>query len=180
MTTPRSYLTELHIRELAGIDRPFSITSIQPGLNVVLGPNGSGKTSLCRAISALLWAGPSQRGESIRAVWVDGGTRLEAARNSGVTTWTRDSIRENLPPPPEYLAECFLIRMEDLLPVSRARGSLESQIDLEMDGGFDLESLLKRQDARLSSTQLRDLKSAMKSAEAARANTLSVRHRENR
>ena len=46
----------LHIEKLPGIRPGFSLEAIGSGVNLVVGPNASGKTSLCRAVRALLYA----------------------------------------------------------------------------------------------------------------------------
>ena len=188
MSRQRSYLVEIHIRELAGIDRPFSITNISPGLNVVLGPNGSGKTSLCRAISALMWGSAGQRNESIRGVWVENSDnvsvdpgiplRLEAARNAGITSWTREGLQQHVSEPAPYLAECFVIRMEDILPASQPRSNLADRIDRELDGGFDISSLFSLPAFKPYNGQLRELKKAKDAFDRSLNVTAILRNRE--
>jgi predicted ATPase len=46
----------LRIEKLPGIRPGFSLNEIDPGVNLVVGPNASGKSSLCRAVRALLYA----------------------------------------------------------------------------------------------------------------------------
>ena len=49
-------LRRLVVRRMPGFeDEGFPLNDLSGGLNVVLGPNGSGKTTACRAIRGLLW-----------------------------------------------------------------------------------------------------------------------------
>ena len=49
-------LRRLAIDRLPGIDEPFALEDLGDGFHVIVGPNGIGKSSLCRAIRALLWS----------------------------------------------------------------------------------------------------------------------------
>ena len=55
-------LRRLNIQQLPGIDTPFTIDNLGDGFHVIVGPNGIGKSSLCRALSALLWEDLDQTG----------------------------------------------------------------------------------------------------------------------
>ena len=48
-------LRRLSLERLPGIDRPFALEDLGDGLNVIVGPNGIGKSRLCAAVRALLW-----------------------------------------------------------------------------------------------------------------------------
>ena len=48
--------SSLQVRRMPGFpQRGFLVTDLCPGINVIYGPNASGKTTLAQAISALLW-----------------------------------------------------------------------------------------------------------------------------
>ena len=49
-------LRRLDINGLPGIREPFALNDVGDGFNVIVGPNGIGKSSLCRAVRSLLWA----------------------------------------------------------------------------------------------------------------------------
>lgn len=46
---------KLTVNNVPGIDDGFCLEEINPGINIVVGPNGSGKTSTRRALDAVLW-----------------------------------------------------------------------------------------------------------------------------
>ena len=48
-------LKRLAINRLPGISQPFEIEAAGAGFHVVFGPNGIGKSSICRAVEGLYW-----------------------------------------------------------------------------------------------------------------------------
>ncbi len=137
------YLRELHVHRMPGIYSPFSIKELSLGLNVIIGPNGSGKTTVCRAVRQILWGDPADRSSEIRAIWTDENSTstLEAHHIAGTTLWRRDGALIDMPAAAPYLADCFLLRMEDLLPAARKGDALSAEIGRELAGGFDLSSI---------------------------------------
>ena len=153
-------LRRIAIRRLPGIPRPgFELDGFADGINVVVGPNASGKTSIPRAVRAALYAGELVREsvdvEAVFALGVrekegDGkgdeeGRRedlLQAARTGGALIWTRDGQRVEAPPLPEHrFVSCFTLHLEDLLA-----GDADTDADIarrlvrEMAGGYDLDA----------------------------------------
>ena len=68
-------LRRLAIDRLPGIDRPFELDDLGDGLNILVGPNGIGKSRLSAAVRSLLW--PCSRGrqcaegrQSHRSTWL--------------------------------------------------------------------------------------------------------------
>ncbi len=47
-------LTQLYLDRLPGIDQAFSVLA-EPGVNLVIGSNEAGKSSMARAVFELLW-----------------------------------------------------------------------------------------------------------------------------
>ena len=137
------YLRELHVHRMPGIYSPFSIKDLSLGLNVIIGPNGSGKTTVCRAVRQILWGDPTDRSSELRAIWTDENSTstLEAHHIAGTTLWRRDGALIDMPAAAPYLADCFLLRMEDLLPAARKGDALSAEIGKELAGGFDLASI---------------------------------------
>ncbi len=153
-------LRRIAIRRLPGIPRPgFELDGFADGINVVVGPNASGKTSIPRAVRAALYGGELVREsvdvEAVFALGVrekegDGkgdeeGRRedlLQAARTGGALIWTRDGQRVEAPALPEHrFVSCFTLHLEDLLA-----GDADTDADIarrlvrEMAGGYDLDA----------------------------------------
>ena len=66
-------LRRLRISRLPGIDEMFEIAPEGEGFHIVFGPNGIGKSSICRAVEALFW---SDRGPA-RQTSIDGQFELD-------------------------------------------------------------------------------------------------------
>ena len=56
MSEPTLTFERLNIRRMPGFDlRGFTLEELSPRVNVVYGPNASGKTTTATALNALLW-----------------------------------------------------------------------------------------------------------------------------
>lgn len=137
-------LETLTIRRLPGIDTPFETPRLSPGFNIVVGPNGIGKTSLRRAVAALVWPEtvPSALVD-VAAVWREGRHRLEAQRLGKAVVWLRDGKPIDPPElPPRAHAHCFTIASEDLVEDNLDDAALVEWIQQQMAGGYDLNAVL--------------------------------------
>ncbi len=140
-------LTGLTIRRMPGFeDSGIELRDLSNGLNLIVGPNASGKTTTCRSIRGLLWpetlAGLApvslvgHWGEDSRTV------RIELVGNRRVCQI--DGLESELPQlPPPHLAQCFTITVTSLLEASSNDSELAETVMREMAGGYDLEAVLK-------------------------------------
>ena len=155
-------LRRIAIRRLPGIPRPgFELDGFADGINVVVGPNASGKTSIPRAVRAALYGGELARESvDVEAVFAlgDGGDEEErdrredgngpedglihAARTGGALTWTRDGERIEAPALPEHrFVSCYTLHLEDLLAGdSDTDADIARRLVREMAGGYDLDA----------------------------------------
>jgi len=138
-------LHRLSIERLPGIDQPFELDDLGSGLNIIVGPNGIGKSRICAAVRALLW---HERGESndrftARAVFGHDDALWQVVRDGSLHRWQRDGIDATAPTlPGERLEACFFLGLRDLLDGSvRADLDLAGEIRLQMSGGFDLDAV---------------------------------------
>jgi len=140
-------LHRLAIQRLPGIDEPFALEDLGDGIHVIVGPNGIGKSSLCRAARALLWSdcGPDGYMEA-SALFDREGERWRAEREGSRHRWQRDGVDAEPPPlPAAHLDGCFFLVLRDLLDASSDAGSdLAGAIRRQMSGGFDLERAAAR------------------------------------
>ncbi len=138
----------LRIERLAGIDRPFDLEDLDSGLNIIVGPNGIGKSRVCTAVRALLWHERGVLGDEFtaRADFEHEDARWQVVRDGSHYRWQRDGI-DAIPPalPGERLDGCFFLGLRDLLDDSDLAGrDLAGEIRKEMSGGFDLEAVEHR------------------------------------
>ena len=149
-------LRRIAIHRLPGIPRPgFRLDGFGDGINVIVGPNASGKTSISRAVRAALYAGELTRenveveavfslpdGEAAGQAERDRKGMVQAARAGTAVTWTREERRIESPPLPEHrFVSCYTLHIEDLLA-----GDADTDTDIalriarEIAGGYDLDS----------------------------------------
>ena len=138
-------LNRLSINRLPGIDQPFEIEVAGSGFHVVFGPNGIGKSSICRAVEALYWEdrGPSER-TSVNGEFESDGEAWWGEREGARVRWQRggeDSVSPNLPPSHNH--HCFFLRLRDLIdPSPNGTRDIASETRRQMSGGFDLDEIV--------------------------------------
>ena len=137
-------LKRLAINRLPGINKPFEIETAGAGFHVVYGPNGIGKSSICRAVESLYWKdrGPSQR-ISINGEFESDGEKWWGEREGARVQWRRDG-ENSVPPnlPPSHHHQCFFLRLRDLIdPSPDGTRDIASDIRRQMSGGFDLDRI---------------------------------------
>ncbi len=137
-------LTRLTINRLPGVSKRFEIEAAGPGIHVIFGPNGIGKSSICRAVEGLYW---SDRGSShktsVSGVFEWGGDTWRGEREGPSVYWLRGgegNASPNLPPSHKY--HCFFLNLRDLVdPSLEGTQDIASEIRRQMAGGFDLHDI---------------------------------------
>ena len=137
-------LKRLTISRLPGISKPFEIEVAGPGIHVIFGPNGIGKSSICRAVEGLYWSDRgSSRKTSVSGVFEWGGDTWRGEREGPSVYWLRGGERNaslNLPPSHNY--HCFFLNLRDLVdPSLEGTEDIASEIRRQMAGGFDLHDI---------------------------------------
>ena len=155
------HLKRLQINALPGIEPGFEFKPDGVGVNIVTGPNASGKSSLVRALAHLL---QPQKGDppalSLEAEFESNGTSWRVRRNGAQVLWTRNG--ENASPPALPAGGqlgMYRLGMEHLLKAHQDDTSLANKLRAELHGGFDLQELridLKAQFAAIEEKALRD------------------------
>lgn len=179
-------LRRLRIDRLAGIDRPFELEALGDGLNLIIGPNGIGKSRICTAVRALLWeeCGVSGQGLSARADFDHEGTRWQVVRNGSLHRWQREGIDAAGPAlPSAHLDRCFFLGLRDLLDDSDGAGhDLSGRIRKQMLGGFDLDAVEQRfrnaVGTRAGGSEARKLEAAEKRVRDAERVQIDLKRRE--
>ncbi len=136
-------LVELAIQRWPGIHEPFRLSEdeLGAGLHLIHGPNASGKTTLCRALRAVLWRATEAGVEplSVAARFEHDGAIWRAEREGARVQWGRDGAACEAPPLPEaHLAHCFAITDDELLERGADGGWFAQAVRRAMAGGYDL------------------------------------------
>lgn len=136
-------LRRLHVERLPGIHPGFVLEDVAPGVNVVVGPNASGKSSVLRAVEALLY--PERRpGKAVllEAVFEDAGGELLARRIGDTVTWTREGRDAPAPALPDaHLFGCYALGIEDLGTLDATDREISQRLSRALRGGYDLEAV---------------------------------------
>ena len=137
-------LKRLAIQRLPGINEPFAIEAAGAGVHVVVGPNGIGKSSLCRAVEGLYWAdlGATQR-TTVNGEFELAGEAWWAERKGARVRWQRGG-EDSAPPslPTYHNHRHFFLRLRDLIdPAADGTQDIAAEIRRQMAGGFDLDRI---------------------------------------
>ena len=135
------HLRRLAIHALPGIEPGFTFEPPHAGINVVVGPNAIGKSSLARALGYLLASRASDPPAlSLEAELASGDARWQVSRNGNQIVWRRNG--EIVPPPALPGADrigLFRLSVEHLLDDDDANDkALAERLWRELHGNFDL------------------------------------------
>lgn len=154
-------LERLQITRMPGIQEGFTLQPLDPGLNLVTGPNGVGKSSLVRALRYLV--DDEERNESVAltleadfladadadadADGEDEGESLRVTRTGSQRLWLRNG-QPGQPPslPRGDFLHCYWIAMGDLMGEGATDQAIVAQLQREMAGGFDLRAVREAPD----------------------------------
>ncbi len=134
------HLTRLKINALPGIDPGFEFKPTAVGVNIVTGPNASGKSSLVRALTHLL---QPQKGDppalSLEAEFHSGDASWQVRRNGGQVVWTRNGEAADPPAlPAAGQLGMYRLAMEHLLTDDQGDREIAQNLLQTLHGGFDL------------------------------------------
>ncbi len=136
-------LERLDIRLLAGLDEPFTIRFQPDAVNFITGPNASGKSSIIRAVRALLYPDEYADFCHIHGRWRMDDRMLDCERHGSAVTWLEAG--EPAPPPQLPGTEslgAYLISSEDLVDFGTTESHIAGQVRTMLAGGYDLDAVL--------------------------------------
>ena len=136
-------LTRLELRASPGMSRGFVLDALAPGLNVIVGPNASGKSSLVRAVRALLWEEEAFRGD-VRSAWEHDGGAFDLERETGLPPRWGAGLRRPALPDARF-RRCFTLSIDDFLEDDATREEIAREIRRELSAGFDLRSVMRKE-----------------------------------
>ncbi len=131
-------LRELTIREAPGLPDGVALSSLDPGLNLVWGPNASGKSTLARVLLGTLWPDPTLGNVLAEVVLDEDGRELRAVLRFGSVRWEPD------PPalPPAEIRSLLALDLRSLLKESTADAGFSRRVTVELMAGYDLDAAL--------------------------------------
>ncbi|MCY4533145.1 MAG: AAA family ATPase [Gammaproteobacteria bacterium] len=156
-------LERLDIQRLPGISEGFVVEGLKDGINLITGPNATGKSSLLRALRYLLQKPQREDPDalSLAAEFSSGEAHFKVTRTGRQITWTRNgepSLRPALPGPEQI--ERYRLSMEHLLKADDADEGLATELLLSLRGGFDIARVRIPLSARFAHSEGRQLQQA--------------------
>jgi len=140
-------LKTLNVRRMPGFEeKGFKLENLSEGLNLIVGPNASGKTTSCRAIRGLLWP-ETLKGSvpvSLVGLWQENENTFRIELEGDHRTCQADGQTSESPEVPgQHLAECFTVTVGSLIQATDNDANLAGIVLREMAGGYVLEDVLK-------------------------------------
>ena len=137
-------LRKLTIRTLPGIETGFTFKPTGAGVNLVVGPNAIGKSSLARALKFLLGSRKDDPPAlSLEAEFDDGASRWRVVRNGSQIAWQCGGATASRPAlPAAEQGNGYHLSVESLLAHDDAGDQeLAARLRRELLGGCDLDAL---------------------------------------
>ncbi|MBK8167391.1 MAG: hypothetical protein IPK64_15720 [bacterium] len=135
-------LTRIDVAGLPGLTEPFSLEPAT-GINVVIGPNASGKSSLVRAVRSLLWPDSVADAQRLRLtveMLVADGPCSARRGLAGDVAWEREGRPLAAPSlPGGDLQGRYELGLFDLTAPGDDDERFAAEIRRQMSGGFDLD-----------------------------------------
>ena len=130
--------SRIQVRRMPGILTGFTLDGLSEGVNIIHGPNGSGKTQTARAINTLLWPDKPVFSDSSVAGTAQAGTnRWVVDFEAGRALWQRDANDAPRPDmPPSTASSRYNLWLHDLLVTDNRE--FADAIRRESAGGTDL------------------------------------------
>ena len=138
-------LTALEIHRLPGIASGFRIEPAASAVTVVTGPNASGKSSMGRAIRALLYPQPADGFCDLAATFRAGDQTWQVRRQGERVEWRLDG--RTAPAPPLPAAEnlgAFLIHSDELGGAGDTENRIAGRLRTVLAGGYDLKAVVDK------------------------------------
>ena len=162
MAAPSLHFRRVHLRRMPGVESAFDVDGLSPGINVVFGPNGCGKSRTAEAINALLWPAGRER-LSLSGVASLEGQDWRIDLDSGAVRYQRGGAESGAPHLPSADArDRYNLPLHELLRDDHADGFAQT-ILRESAGGYDLRAAAVAVEARAAASTPRKESDALKS-----------------
>ena len=134
----------LTLRRAPGIEGGFDVTGLCAGVNVVYGPNASGKTTLARAITALLWPRSADTLTTLNGAFPLNGADWRVTLDAGRVTCQRDGQPADPPPfSATDLRDRYMLALHDLLAIETDNRDFADAILRESSGGYNVSQAMQ-------------------------------------
>ncbi len=143
------------IRRMLGIDDPFELRELARGINLVHGPNASGKSTTARALEALVWPRTADRDTTALEASAELGTDQWSIRlDTGHIEYQSNGVPASaLPTAPAENRDRYRLWLPDLLRSDDT--DFARRILIESSGGYDLQEAAKVLERRRPSNRQR-------------------------
>ncbi len=176
-------LLRLRASRLPGIEPPgIDLDGLDAPIVVIHGPNASGKSSLARALRALLWAEEGAAGIDARAdLRAPDGASLVVTRLAGPPVWLRDGV-PSAPPTlaPQAVADGLVIGLDDLVRTDHPSvGRAADDFRRALTGGVDVAAARASTavGSRVGTAEERNLRDRAEDVRAAQARQATLEER---
>ncbi|MFP8957681.1 SMC family ATPase [Natrialbaceae archaeon A-CW3] len=125
--------------------RGFQVDDLSKGINVVYGPNASGKTTMALSLQELLWPGAVRDGTALVGRLSLNGDDWRVETRDGRVAYQRNGQDANGPGlPPAEERDRYHLCLHDLLNDETRNESFAATIERESAGGYDLTAAAER------------------------------------
>lgn len=143
--TASMHLRSIDVRTAPGIPHGFRIEGFVPGINIITGPNASGKSTTSRLLRQLFWTREADTEADYRVSFRYSGADWSVRRAGSYIGCDRDGSATALPVFHDYgdeLRERYHLPLHDLLGAEDS--NFAALIAREAAGGYDLEEAIKK------------------------------------
>ncbi|MCF8025651.1 MAG: hypothetical protein K9K82_09200 [Desulfobacteraceae bacterium] len=136
-------LKRLAITHLPGIREGFILDDFALDINIITGPNASGKSSVMRALRHLIDQDYAAQSGALmlEAEFVSEENTWRVTRTGTQVIWEKNSRQTAPPPLPQGdFLHCYWLSMNDLLEEGETERAILERLRRELSGGFDLDA----------------------------------------
>ncbi len=175
------HVNRVEVRRMPGFPAGFTLTDLCEGINIIYGPNASGKSTTAQTIQALLWPGIAPNRAAFRGQLRLAGSDWLVEYDAGHSRVQRDgSDLDRLDIAPPETRDRYILTLHDLLSADNA--SFAEDILRESAGGYDTGAALQQLDYREKTSrptkEINRVKSATQAVQDARKAQRALRKEE--